>query len=222
MQTIKPVPGEYLRVDEIAARFGVSVEDVLAACSVVGFAGAHGPDSLIELGLFTHAILSTGIAVRPPQPTNRLRLPVYALTSMVAALALLVAVLGPWRDNATSPSAGGRAAAAYRAQLKSTYDATVKGRPTAAEYRDLARHLSEITPPAGFQAEHAKLIEEAQNVATLAGASPECTDVPSVYTGEGPPDTNCLGESLQSAYETTSAANALEDHVGDVSGTPTP
>jgi hypothetical protein len=170
---------EYLRVDEIATRFGVSVDDVLAACSVVGFNGAHGPDSLIELDLFSQAILTVGRTTRHQPPPNRLRLPVMAMTSLVAALAVLVAVASAFHnDNPARPTsaANGRAAAAtYRARVQSLYDATVRAQPGAPDYAAFVEQLHELTPPAGFQAEHTKLVEEAETVAsaTLAGTPVE-------------------------------------------------
>jgi hypothetical protein len=175
---------EYLRVDEIARRFGVSVDDVLAACSVVGFSGAHGPDSLIELDLFSQAILTVGATTRHQPPPNRLRVPVAAMTSLVAALAVLVAVVSAFHDDGRTDRATNSraAAAAYRARVQSLYDATVQAQPEAPDYAAFVEQLHEITPPAGLQAEHTKLVEEAQTVATATIAGTPVEAVSSAAT----------------------------------------
>jgi hypothetical protein len=154
---------EYLRVDEIASRLGVSIDDVLAACSVLGFP-VHDRDGLIELDLFTEAVKaaaprSLAVTAAPHRRPRR----VAALASAAAVVAVLAA-FAVTRDT-SAPATRPRAAASYRAALQSTYDATVADAPVAPDYRALARELAQITPPPELRAEHAALVAEAQTVA---------------------------------------------------------
>jgi hypothetical protein len=160
---VGPIVAEYLRVDEIAERFHVSIEDVLAACSVLGFP-VHDRDGLIELDLFTQA-LKAAAPTHAPEPTERRR-PRVAVLSAAAAVVVLIGAFAFTRGPSVS-HAPTRAAASYRAQLKHTYEATVGDAPVAPDYRTLAHDLAAITPPPELRAEHAQLVAEAQTVADL-------------------------------------------------------
>jgi hypothetical protein len=184
---------EYLRVDEIAHRFGVSVDDVIAACSVLGFP-VHDVDGLVSLDLFTQALKAAAPHLVAPQVKRRSAF----VTMLGAAAALLLVVAGVGlvsRDSGPSASeraASARAAAAYRAQIKQTYDAAVAAAPESADYQTLAKELQHITPPPAYQAAHAQLVNEAQTVAELTN------------------------DQLTSVVDTTSAANALREHVDEI------
>jgi hypothetical protein len=159
--------GEYLRVDEIASRFGVSIDDVLASCSVLGF-HAHDADSLIEITQFEQAVMSA--PVHPHEKTGGAAAASWRRRVLAAsAAAVLVAVLAisfaPRGRTGVTPT---RAAAVYEAQVKATYESAVDDSPTKPDYQTLAHQLEQITPPADLRAEHDALVAEAENVATLA------------------------------------------------------
>ena len=183
MQTIdRPVDvhelPEYLRVDEIARRFSVSVDDVLAACFILGF---HATDAagLIEIHEFTAAVLSLPPRQIKDAPRRR-RIPPMLAASAASLLIGAVGVFGVLRvtSSSNSPHANPeaaraqRAAASYEAQLRSSYEATVSDTPTPVDYHVLALAWSEITPPPSLRAEHEQLIKEAEKVADLASTTP--------------------------------------------------
>ena len=156
--------GEYFRVEEIAARFGVSVDDVLAACSILGFP-AHDAHSLIDIVSFTTAV-NAAPSVRADDNRRRALRRLLVTTTAVAA-SLLVVLLGYTlapRDHTRAPAPQ---AVSYRAQLKSTFDATVGRNPNGSGFRSLADELEHITPPPALRAEHAALVAEAEHVAAL-------------------------------------------------------
>ena len=199
--------GEYLRVEEIARRFGVPVDDVLAACSVLGF-DATDATSLIEIHEFILALKSAParqpVAPRPSRP----RWFDASVAASVAALLVAAAAMFLVSRDDTSPTErrAATSAAAYRAELKKTYNASVAGAPQPTDYEALAQKWRLLTPPAGLQAEHDKLIAEAEKVADLASASTtDCSAVPS-----------CASEQLSESLQTTSAANELKDHLDKV------
>ncbi|MEY2471569.1 MAG: hypothetical protein QOK28_898 [Actinomycetota bacterium] len=175
--------GEYLRVDEIARRFDVSVDDVLAACSVLGFP-AHDAASLVEIMQFEHAVMSTPL--HPHENTDGAAAASWARRVLAAsAAAVLLAVVGVslvthgGHTGTTPPhpraALSTKAAAAYTAKVKATYEATVDDSPTSPDYQALAQELQQITPPADLRAEHDALVAEAQKVATLAADSAPST-----------------------------------------------
>jgi hypothetical protein len=225
--------GTYLRVDELAHRFDVSVDDVLAACSVLGF-DAHDSSSLIEVSEFTAAVNSAPLVRRAGQPSPvaglwRQRPLALVATGAAAAVIALMAAFVSFGNDPSGPPAGQRvalsatnAAAAYKSELKSTYESTVAALPQATDYRALAQQLAEIEPPAALRAEHAELIAEAQHVADLAGSVPDCADVPRVAAGQTASPSECVSQNLASTVDATTAADALRDHVGEVDGAPAP
>ena len=202
--------GTYLRVDELARRFDVSVDDVLAACSLLGFAATDAA-SLVEVSSFTEAVNAAPVvrpAVTPLPPRRR---PV--LLASAAALLAVIAAFGALRAAPSRPAGGDtnlaaagstRAVAAYQHKLQSTYEATVAEVPRADDYRALAERLAAVEPPAAYSAEHATLIAEAERVATLAEAAPECDKADDV------PD--CVGEVA--GADAAAAAAALEQRLG--------
>ena len=200
--------GEYLRVDEIAQRFGVSVDDVLAAASVLGFA-AHDGASLIEIIQFEQAVMHA--PVRPHDTDTRTSLLMRVRIGAAATAAVLVAFFAVSlianSDNGASPST--RAAAAYRSQLKSTYASTVGAAPKASDYQALAQELRLMTPPPELAAQHEQLVAEAQNVAVTADSTAECTTAPT--------DSSC---SVPATI--TDAVTALQAHLSELDGSPTP
>ena len=158
---------EYLRVDEIAARFHVSIDDVMAACSVLGFP-VHDRDGLVELDLFTQALKAA--APHPVPEPAKPRRPRIVMLSAAAAVLALIGAFALTRDPSASQSPT-RAAASYRAQLKHTYESTVGDAPVAPDYRTLAHDLAAMTPPPELRAEHAQLVQEAQTVADLTAST---------------------------------------------------
>jgi hypothetical protein len=194
--------GEYLRVDEIAHRFGVSVEDVLAAASVLGFA-AHDASSLVEINQFEQAVMHA--PVHPHDTDSRTSLLMRVRIGAAATAAVLIAFFAVSvianSDDGTSPNTRGalatHTAANYKKALQSTYDATVHDAPNAADYRALAQELREMTPPPELKSQHEQLVAEAQNVALTADSTTECTT---------PSDPSC---SVPAAI--TAAANTLRD-----------
>jgi hypothetical protein len=193
--------GEYLRVDEIARRFGVTIEDVLAACSVLGFE-AHDAASLIEIGLLEEAVMHA--PVHATATDSRTSLLLRVRIGVAATAAVLAAVLGVslLPHGGTSPQQhAAQAAAAYKAKLKATYEATVTDSPAQPDYQALAQKLLTITPPAALSAEHAKLIAEAQDVADVATSGPD---------------------EVKSAIDSSPAAIALQQELAQLNALPTP
>ena len=193
--------GTYLRVDELAHRFDVSVDDVLAACSVLGFA-AHDHSSLIEVAAFTEAVKSApAVRQAAPQPRPRALFALSAAAALIAVVAAFVAVgrdpSGPAADRDANLSAARVRRAAYQSELKSTYDTAVADAATEPDYRALAQQLAAITPPADYSVEHAALVAEAETVADLVA-------------------------DVSSGVETTSAVDDLRDHLSALEGTLTP
>jgi hypothetical protein len=192
--------GEYLRVDEIARRFDVAIADVLAACSVLGF-DAHDAASLVEITQFERAVISTPL--HPHENTDGAAAASWPRRVLAAsAAAVLLAVVGislvthGGHTGTTPPQQraqlSAKAAAAYTAKVKATYEATVDDSPTSPDYQALAQELQQITPPADLRAEHDALVAEAQKVATLAA------------------------DSAPTAPDATTAANALKDDVAQL------
>ncbi|HVV38350.1 MAG TPA: hypothetical protein VHC63_17205 [Acidimicrobiales bacterium] len=202
------IRAEYLRADEIARRFDVSVDDVLQSCSVLGF-DATRADSLIELREFGRALKSVHREQPLPSrwPSHR-----RVLVGIAASVAVvLVAAVGQAVSRHDSPAtrnavASQTPAAAYRAQLKSTYNATVSDNATPADYQALAQRLSAITPPAGLQTEHQELVAEAQHAAAVAPALAACTG-----TATNPP--TCDAQQLNAALQATTVVNSLRDQI---------
>ena len=129
--------GEYLRVDEIARRFDVTADDVLAACSVLGF-DAHDASSLVE----SRPVRRRRYArARAPAGDRQTDFPAPAYSHRLGGdgrgarrhVRRVAGVGATTRIGQPRPRRR-----TYRAQLQSTYDATVGAEPTPSDYTVLA------------------------------------------------------------------------------------